>query len=108
MRRAKAARAAPGVTHYQHQPIYKHGSQEPDARPGAYYVTVKDGARVALLAGPWDTHAQALAMVEPVRTKACEVDPRGVFYAFGTGRLPNDDSVPIRAGKLNKYFDLKC
>lgn len=80
--------------------------QTPDPRPGAYYVSVIDGPRRALLAGPWPTHAEALAMVETVRTKACELDGRGHWYAFGTARLPNDDSVPIRAGSLNKHFGL--
>lgn len=80
--------------------------EAPDTRPGAYYVSVIDGQRRALLAGPWPTHPEALNMVETVRVKACELDPRGHFYAFGTARLPDDDSVPIRAGSLNKHFGM--
>lgn len=81
--------------------------QQPDSKPGAYYVTVVDGGRVARLAGPFmDDHAAALAMVDPVRRKAEELDPRAHWYAFGTCRMPSDDSVPIRAGSLNRYFGL--
>ena len=81
--------------------------QQPDTCPGAYYVTVIDGKRVGRLLGPFDNdHAGALAMVDAARTKAIELDPRAHWHAFGTCRVPNDDSVPIRAGLLNKYFGL--
>lgn len=70
-------------------------------------MSVIDGARRALLCGPFPTHAAALCMVDMVREKACELDPRGHWYAFGTARLPDDDSVPIRAGSLNRYFGLE-
>jgi len=76
--------------------------QTPDPRPGNYYVSVVDGQRSALLAGPWPTHAAALGAVDVVRNLACELDPRAHWYAFGTARLPDDDSVPIRAGSLNR------
>lgn len=79
---------------------------ECDPRPGNYYVSVIDQGRRALLAGPWPTHAEALAQVDAVRVKACELDPRGCWYAFGTARLPDDDSVPIRYGSLNKHLNL--
>lgn len=82
-------------------------SQAPDNQLGSYYVSVIDGKRVGRLLGPFENdHAGALAMVDKVRVKAEELDPRAAFYAFGTIRLPNDDSVPIRAGLLNKYFGL--
>lgn len=77
-----------------------------DPRPGNYYVSVQDQGRTALLAGPWPTHREALEMVDTVRTKACGLDPRGHWYAYGTARLPDDDSVPIRAGSLNKHLGL--
>lgn len=79
--------------------------QTPDTKPGAYYVTVVDGPRVGRLLGPFfDDHAGALAMVDSVRAHAETVDPRAAFYAFGTCRIPADDSVPIRAGLFNKHF----
>ena len=82
--------------------------QQPDTKEGAYYVTVIDGKRVGRLLGPfYNDHAGALAMVDKVRDKACDLDGRAHWYSFGTCRLPNDDSVPIRAGLLNKYFGLE-
>jgi len=81
--------------------------QKADTRPGDYYVSVIDGQRSARLLGPFvDDHQAALDHVEKVRAKAEEVDPRAVFYAFGTCRIPPGDVVPVRAGALNKYFGL--
>lgn len=82
-------------------------NQQPDSKPGMYYVTVIDGARVGRLLGPFENdHAGALAMVDKVRDKAQELDPRAAFYAFGTCRVPGDESALIRAGLLNKYFGM--
>lgn len=78
--------------------------QQPDPRPGSYYVSVQDGARSALLLGPFPTHQEALDMVEPVRAKGNELDPRAAFYAFGTARL-RDDGIAI-GGNLNKHFGM--
>jgi hypothetical protein len=78
-----------------------HGPQV-DERPGRYFVSVRDGKRRALLCGPFPTRREALAMVEPVRAKACEVDPRGPWYAYGTARLHDDE--PERHGMLNRFF----
>lgn len=75
----------------------------PDTKPGAYYVSAVDGGRYALLLGPFaNDHAAALAMVEPVRAKACELNPRAHWYAFGTCRLPPE--VEAKPGRLNDYF----
>jgi len=52
-------------------------------------------------------HGAALAMVDKVRDKAIELDSRAFWYAFGTCRIPADDSVPIRCGLLNKYFGME-
>lgn len=87
--------------------VARDGAQQPDSRAGAYYVSVQDNGRTALLCGPWPTHQQALDMVGAVTLKACELDPRGHWYAYGTARLPDDDSVPIRTGSLNKHFGLE-
>lgn len=82
-------------------------TQIADTQPGEYYVSVVDGPRKALLLGPFtNNHQAALDMVEKVRAKAEELDPRAVFYAFGTCRLEGGDKVPIRAGSLNRYFDM--
>lgn len=80
--------------------------QTPDTKPGAYYVSVIDGNRRALLLGPFkDDHAAALAKVDSVRKKAEELDPRAVWYAFGTCRI-NDDHAAAPLGKLNAYFNM--
>lgn len=61
------------------------GRPTPDDRPGFYYVTIRDGARHGLLAGPFENnHPAALAMVAQVREVAQEVNSRAVFAAFGT------------------------
>lgn len=59
----------------------------PLADGAAFYVTCIDGARVGYLAGPYETHAAALADVERVRKVACEADPWADFYAFGTAAV---------------------
>lgn len=86
--------------------IYNTG-QEPDAKPGAYYVTVvrDDGAHRRLL-GPFvNDHAGALEAVRDARDKAEELDPRAVWYSFGTARLPEYFNEP---GILNDYLPGAC
>ncbi len=57
----------------------------PDGRPGFYYVTIRDGPRHGLLAGPFENdHPAALALVAQVREIAQAVNTRAVFAAFGT------------------------
>lgn len=78
--------------------------QAPDPAPGNYYVSVRDGNRLGLLAGPFvNDHASALAMVDQVRKVAQDVDPRAVFYAFGTVRMAGTYMTP---GKLHDLLGL--
>jgi hypothetical protein len=78
-------------------------SQQPDSKPGNYYVSVADAGRIGLLLGPFQNdHAGALAMVDQARVKAEQLDPRAAFYSFGTVRVDLD--VPAKAGVLNGYF----
>lgn len=63
-----------------------------------YYVSVVDGSRYGFLAGPYDTHEEALIMVGPAREMAQTVDDWAVFYAFGTAKAPPGYSKP---GVLN-------
>lgn len=78
-----------------------------DTTPGEYYVTVIDGTRWATLLGPFtNDHQAALDMVDAVREKAIELDPKAHFYAFGTCRIEGNDKVPVRAGTLNRFFGL--
>lgn len=75
--------------------------EEPDPRPGNYYVSVIEGKRYALLYGPFTRHQDALDAVERVRAKAYELDRYSHWYAFGTARAPDDYNKP---GKLNDYL----
>lgn len=62
--------------------------QQPDPRPGFYYVSVVRGSDCRLLRGPFvNDHAGALAAVEAAKAEACRLDPRAHWYAFGTCRL---------------------
>lgn len=75
-------------------------SQQPDTKPGAYYVTVIDGPKVGRLVGPFiNDHAAALAMVGKARAIAEKMDPRACWYAFGTCRIDIDGAM--RPGVLN-------
>lgn len=77
----------------------------PDSKPGPYYVSVIDGPRHALVSGPYEKHADALAKVEPARSICEELSPRAVFYAFGTCRLEEPANTP--RGKLQDWgYDL--
>lgn len=67
-------------------------NQQPDPRPGHYFVTAIDWPhRRYFLAGPWLEHAQALAQVDAVRRFAERTDPRAVWMAYGTARQPLDE-----------------
>lgn len=72
--------------------------QQPDPAPGFYYVSVINGDRHVLLSGPFKWHQSALDEVSTCRRVAKQVDPRAVFYAFGTCRT----STNAGPGILNK------
>ena len=80
------------------QPTQYHG-QLPDTKPGNYYVSIEDGSRHSLLLGPFSEHAAALAMVDQVKSKACELDSMACFYGFGTCRTET-----TKPGVLNDLF----
>lgn len=80
--------------------------QEPDTKPGNYYVTATDAGRVAFLAGPYrDDHAAALAMVDTVQRVAIEMNREAFWYAYGTVRV--DPDIYDKPGKLNDYIKLE-
>lgn len=80
--------------------------QEPDNKEGNYYVSCRDGSRTGFLLGPfYNNHQAALDMVDRVRVKAQEVDPRAHFYSFGTLRVDKD--VYNKLGVLNKFFGME-
>lgn len=71
----------------------------PHTEPRDYYVSLRRGERTALLAGPFATHAEALATVDRAVAEANAIDDRAWFDPFGTCSLPRDAKNPI--GKLN-------
>jgi hypothetical protein len=64
----------------------------------AYYVTVIDGPRSDFLAGPFNTHGAALAMVEPAREVCQNLIRESIWFGFGTAHVRTGRS---RVGKLN-------
>ena len=66
-----------------------------------FYVSVINGSRKGLLAGPFDTHEQALALVDPARIAAKQVNDRAHFYAYGTAKVTAKPNRPLPVGKLN-------
>ena len=54
-----------------------------------YYVTCidPDTYRCAKLAGPFDTHQEALDRVDDARRAACEKYPAAHWYLFGTAKI---------------------
>lgn len=83
----------------------EHTAENPDPRPGLYYVSVVDGGRYALALGPFDTHAEALARVDDVRDYCHDYDgkTRSWFWGYGTCRIEPSDDEPKR-GTLNVQF----
>ncbi len=69
--------------------------QIPDSKSGFYYVTVRrDDGQARPLFGPFkNDHARALYLVPKARKLACERDPSGCWYSYGTART--DESIGI-------------
>jgi len=74
-------------------------STEIDDRPGFYYVSIIDGNRFALLAGPYTSHGEALDMVRTAKDIAYLANPtQCAFAGFGTCRLESSAGL----GTLHK------
>lgn len=87
------------IAAYTHPPL-RASTQEPDTKPGDYYVSVRDGSRTALALGPFrDDHASALVRVDDVRRHVQERSPDAHWWSFGTCRLDASDDNPL--GRLN-------
>lgn len=65
-----------------------------------YYVSVKDGLKFALLAGPYETHAEALDKVRRASDLASERDPWAWFYHYGTVRMKDSYRALGKFGRL--------
>lgn len=68
-----------------------------------YYVSVVDGPKVGLLAGPFADHQQALDLVKTVRVLAEKIDPWSHFYSLGTLAMKSEYQEP---GRLNRLLSL--
>lgn len=64
-----------------------------------YYVDAIRDSRVALLAGPFLAHAEALAVKDRAVALACELDPWAWFDLHGTCRRPAT-KVGVLNGRL--------
>jgi hypothetical protein len=67
-----------------------------------FYVSIRRGKRTGLLAGPFTTHDEALALVDKASSLARDVDPWADFDAFGTMSIENYD----KPGVLNTRLGL--
>ena len=77
-----------------------HDAANPDPRPGPYFVSAIDGTKAYIMAGPYATHGEALAKVDPARDIAYDksADGRAWFMRWGTCRIEGS----TRVGTLNK------
>lgn len=66
-----------------------------------YYVSVVDGPRRALLAGPYPTHQEALDQVDAVRKRAIAAYQWAHFSWFGTASSP--DARMTRWGAMPQH-----
>ena len=63
-------------------------NQVPDTQPGPYYISVmKNSGDCRALSGPYEKHADALALVDKARRISEQMDDRAIWYAFGTLRI---------------------
>jgi hypothetical protein len=82
--------------------VYGAGDQLtiPDARPGHYYVTARNGKRLAWLLGPYADHAEAIGNVEQGGALLAERDQWAWAYELGTARVDPSVMSPPKAAFL--------
>jgi hypothetical protein len=68
--------------------------------PGSYYVSAVDGPNWWRMAGPYASHAAALANVNKALHIADKHAGRAWFMKWGTVRMPDGFNEP---GRLNKF-----
>lgn len=66
-----------------------------------FYVTVQDGGRTGVLAGPFPSYLMAKDYVRPVRDAIVERDERAWFYAYGVSKYAS--TAPARFNDLVGY-----
>ena len=75
-----------------------------------YYVSAMDPintARRGVLAGPWPTHAEALAQVDAVKAHAVRTTERGHWMAYGTAGSDEELSTPLGSDPV-KWAPPEC
>lgn len=75
--------------------------------PEVYYVSVRnpDTGQFSLLAGPYETHQEALDKVRLAKELALQRDPFAQFYAYGTASLPAADLPDLPASIFNTELE---
>jgi hypothetical protein len=78
-----------------------HTCTEATCPTGTYYVTAVDGSSWWKMAGPYDTHQEALGDVRRVYELTEKYDRSGKahFFSWGTCRVKDGDRTP---GNLNR------
>jgi hypothetical protein len=71
-------------------------TQQPDNATGNYYVSVRrDDGQIRLLRGPLrNDHAAALAAVSDASSQAERLDPKAIWYSYGTMRMAETYAEP--------------
>ena|SRR5208283_535944 len=75
---------------------------------GNYYVTAMDGPSFYYMAGPYQTHGEALAMVDTARDLADKHDRSGKAWFMSWGTVRTEHTKPgslNHAGLLPKQID---
>lgn len=67
---------------------------------GGYYVTAIDGDNWYKMAGPYQTHAEALSHVDEALQIADDIDGRAWFMGWGTAHVKAGDMAPGRLQEL--------
>jgi len=63
-------------------------------------VSVRDGPKFGLLAGPYETHGEAITKIRSAIDRACEFTEWAWFYHYGTVRMKDSYRKPGTFGKL--------
>ena len=79
----------PAITAYTHTSTTLDGDVVIDPTR-VFYVTVRNDSRHGWLAGPFETHQEALDTVPAAKVLAMKADPMAHFYGFGSASLPRE------------------
>jgi hypothetical protein len=70
-----------------------------------FYVSIRDAGRHAVTAGPFRTHAAALAVLPVARELGYKADPWSHFYSWGTCKLETGHKTGSLNSKLAALDD---